>query len=149
MAQLAVRDDPLFEVDPREVLRDGPCWTVDTLLELRREAPARGLCLIVGEDSFASMGSWHQSEKVLTLANILVMRRDPPVPIPRQTSSDDFSPLRTAPCGHICYCPIEPQPISASLIRRAVSEGQPIDEWVPEEVRRYIATQHLYAVKGG
>ena len=41
-----------FVVDDRELQRDGPSYTVDTLAELREEFPERSLGLIVGMDAF-------------------------------------------------------------------------------------------------
>ena len=52
MLQLAVADHPELAVDAREVEREGKSYTVLTLEELRKEAPARPILLIVGADAF-------------------------------------------------------------------------------------------------
>ncbi|NIT97141.1 MAG: nicotinate-nicotinamide nucleotide adenylyltransferase, partial [Actinobacteria bacterium] len=41
MLRLACEEYPAFEVDPRELRRRGPSYTVDTLTELSREHPRR------------------------------------------------------------------------------------------------------------
>ena len=55
MVQLATADQPGFVVDDREVRKEGPSYSVETLGELRHEYPDRSLCLIVGMDAFLSL----------------------------------------------------------------------------------------------
>ena len=40
MLELAVQDQPRLQLDDRELRRDGPSWTIDTLRELRGELGA-------------------------------------------------------------------------------------------------------------
>jgi nicotinate-nucleotide adenylyltransferase len=74
MVRNAVINTPLM-LDDREMHRDGPSYTVDTLMSFRREFPRASLCLLVGVDTFLGLTSWHQWEKIIQLANIMVMHR--------------------------------------------------------------------------
>ncbi len=54
MLELAIAGEPAFRVDDREVRREGPSYTVDTLEEYRREAgPQAPLVFLCGTDAFA------------------------------------------------------------------------------------------------
>ena len=58
-----------WEVDAIEVQREGPSYTVDTLLELRRrlgEEPA--LVLLLGSDQVHNLPTWHRWEALFALA---------------------------------------------------------------------------------
>src|SRR5258705_13185188 len=58
MARLALGNNPLFKIDDREVRRSGPGYTIDTLIEMRRELGAeRPLCLLLGADAFLELAS--------------------------------------------------------------------------------------------
>ena len=60
MARLAFAGDPRFRVDARELQRAGPSYTIDTLRELQRELPGAQLFLIIGQDQFAGLHTWHR-----------------------------------------------------------------------------------------
>ena len=75
MVRAAIADQPGFAVDDREVRRDGPSYMVLTLRELRAEAPARPLCLVVGMDAFLGLPQWYEWREVLELAHVVVAHR--------------------------------------------------------------------------
>src|SRR5580698_5666448 len=60
MVRAAVAGQSAFVVDDREIRRTGVSYSVDTLLELRRELPDRSLCLLLGMDAFLGMPHWHR-----------------------------------------------------------------------------------------
>ncbi|HEY5010669.1 MAG TPA: adenylyltransferase/cytidyltransferase family protein, partial [Acidimicrobiales bacterium] len=57
MARAAFSDLDLVEVSDREIRRDGPSYTIDTVRELLRECDA--VDLIVGADLAEQLNSWH------------------------------------------------------------------------------------------
>ena len=75
MAEAAVRGQAGFVVDDREVRRDGPSYTVDTLRSLRTDFPGHPLGLILGMDAFLNLQGWNQWEKILDFAHIIVAHR--------------------------------------------------------------------------
>jgi len=62
-------------LDDREVRRDGPSYTIDTISEIRAEYPKDELVLVVGEDLVERIDSWKDSEKLLDLVEIFVVPR--------------------------------------------------------------------------
>jgi nicotinate-nucleotide adenylyltransferase len=75
MLQLAIKNNPRFIVDDRELQREGSSYTVDTLKSLRDEFPDTVLYLILGTDAFLGLQSWHQWQQIIELAHIVVMQR--------------------------------------------------------------------------
>ena len=66
MVQLAVQDVPPLAVDARELERDRPSYTLDTLESLREELDQQDqIHLIVGWDAFCGLPSWHRWEELL------------------------------------------------------------------------------------
>ncbi len=140
MCRLGARGDPRFEVSEIELKRDGPSFTADTLLEMRRFNKNDELFLILGWDAARLFPTWHRPEEVRKLASIVVVGR-PGSEAPRK---NDLELAGLAGEG-VLLC-LEPTPdISASEIRRAVAAGEPITGKVPGAVERYIASHRLYA----
>ncbi len=86
MVELAVADHPGLEVDAREIHRRGRSYTVETLEELRDEAPARPLALIVGADAFLGLPTWHRWRELFELAHVVVVAR-PGVDVRRRAAA--------------------------------------------------------------
>ncbi len=125
-------------VDDRELRRDGPTYTVDTLRELRAEHPGDELILVIGADQAEALHTWRESAEILRLATIGVAARARPDP--------DAPPFDTAalPAGSWRAVELPPMPVSATQIRALVAAGQGIDQLVPPAVASYIARHHLY-----
>ncbi len=63
-------------VDERELLRDGPSYTIDTLVELRGEiGPHRALVLLLGADAWAALPTWYRWRELFEYAHIGVLTR--------------------------------------------------------------------------
>ena len=76
MVQRAVADLPPLVVDDRELKRDRPSWTIDTLESLHAELGADdSLYLLLGWDAFCGLPGWHRWEELLEHCHILVLQR--------------------------------------------------------------------------
>ena len=77
MVKLACLEDPRFMVSEIDAPRaDGlPNYTVDTLSELARRMPGAKLFNLVGADSFLSLPKWHEAQRLLELAEWIVVSR--------------------------------------------------------------------------
>jgi len=76
MVRLAVEGITPLVVDDRELKRDKPSYTVDTLELMRAELAADDqLFLLLGLDSFCGLPSWHRWEDLLQHCHILVLQR--------------------------------------------------------------------------
>lgn len=156
MLDLAVRDFPGLAVDTREIARGGRSYTVETLEELRRKAPATPIVLLLGADAFRGLTSWHRWRELFDLAHIVV------VPRPGSKLDQDLPPeladewnarltadaraLRARPAGSIYVHAVAPQTISSTQIRNALRAGdaKSIEPLLPPPVLAYIGSRRLY-----
>lgn len=155
LLRLAVRGAPGLTVDERELRRDGPSYTVDTLTGLRAELGRRPLCLLVGDDAFRGLPDWHRWEALFELAHLVVVQRPlpagqaPALPAPLQQAlhgrrAEDPQALSRAPAGLVWQQPVPPLDISATRIRSLLKAGASARFLVPDACLRYIRHHHLY-----
>lgn len=155
LLRLAVRGVPGIRVDDRELGRAGPSYTIDTLAELRAELGRRPLCLLVGDDAFRGLPTWHRWQALFDLAHVVVMQR-PPLPgavhtLPaelgqflREREADSPPALAQAPCGLVWRQAIPPLDVSATRIRALLRAGHSARFLVTDGCLRYIRGHHLY-----
>lgn len=76
MVQSAVAGVSPLTVDDRELKRDKPSYTLDTLESMRAElAPRDQLFLLLGWDAFCGLPTWHRWEELLEHCHIVVLQR--------------------------------------------------------------------------
>lgn len=156
MLELAVAGEAGLRVDLRELRRDLPSRSVDTLRELRREiGDERPVALLLGADSFAGLPGWKEWRALPGLAHFVVASRaGSPLEHDRLDPAlaeaiegrvvDDPAALRAAPAGAVMYLrqPLHPQ--SATAIRAAIVAGGAWRDLVPAAVAAYIERHGLY-----
>ncbi len=146
---------PLFEIDDRELHRDKPSYTFDTLEEMKAEAPMQALNFIIGMDSLLSLTKWHRWEELLTLCNLIVCTR------PNYDNGDKnqhvasevskyLTPLdifQLNANGQIVILPPVNLDISSSEIRKQLSSGVAVgilSQFLPEQIITYLSHSTLY-----
>lgn len=76
MVEIAICGEARFVLDRRELRRQGPSYTVDTLRELRQElGPDRPLVLLIGADQLARLDTWQEWERLTDLSHLGVTDR--------------------------------------------------------------------------
>lgn len=152
MLQAAVAEQPGFEVDDRELKRDGASYTVDTLSEWRRElGPQRALIWCMGSDAFAAIDRWHRWRELLQLAHILVLER-PGMALAGDSVAAQLMAGHRLPVEEVAGKPagavLSYQPsqlsISATDVRARVMSGRSLQFLVPDAVATLIRTHGLY-----
>jgi len=138
MVQLAFADLPNVTVDPRETLRDGASYTVDTLRELADALPDAQLFLIIGADQAQALTSWKQWQDILQTATICVAGRAGTIRANGQFDAEVSS--QTA----FLHLNMPAMDTSATDIRTRISANMSVSALVCEPVARYIAAHHLY-----
>ena len=152
MLAAAIEGEPGLQLDAREVDRDGPTYTVETLESLRREFPDSVLVFIVGMDSFRKLDRWHRWQELLDLAHLVVADRPggslpgpgPIADLLEQRRCDDVAVLKSQPAGRIMMCRPPLLDISATRIRSRVAEGRSIRFLVPDKVIELINRARCY-----
>jgi len=140
LCRLAVAGDERFDVSEIELDRDGPSYTVDTLVALTTEAPNTEFFFIVGGDIAAGLPRWRQPERVLELATLAIAKRRGTA---RASVDTALSELPGSERARFFQMPRIG--VSSTMIRRRVRAGQPIRYLVPDPVARYIGDHGLYA----
>ncbi len=155
MVRLAISDHSAFLLDPREAAKEGKCYTVDTLRELRRELGSdQPLCLLMGGDAFLQLHTWHEWEAIPELAHIAVGYRpgyaldtnsmEPKLHEHYRKRLCGVDRMREMPAGGIIGLAIPRLEISATMIRERVAERRSIRYLLPEPVAQYIHQHNLY-----
>ena len=156
MLALALAGEPAFVVDDREVRREGPTYTFDTLAEFRHELGAAApLVFLCGTDAFARVETWHRWEELFGLAHFAVaVRADdaewqsrgpgaiPRALWPRVTMS--VRDLHASPAGHIMTFAMTPLAISSTAVRALLQSRASIRYLTPDPVVDYIHQHSLY-----
>jgi nicotinate-nucleotide adenylyltransferase len=154
MTRLACQNAPGLQVDPRELQRDAPSWTYDTLTDLRGQlGPDVPLVFIMGMDAFRQFSRWHRYRDILALAHLWVARR-PGSEAPAAHSAEDALlqacastdplELRRQPAGRIMIRETVALDISATFIRQQYAQGLSPRFLLPDEVNDYIVEKALY-----
>lgn len=152
MVELAVSDISGLRVDDREIRRGGLSYTVPTLESLRQETSERPLCLLLGQDAFEGIETWHQWQRLPELAHIIVMTR-PGWSMPAPDALPSWMQGRLArvtgdlartEAGKIYFQAVTPQDISATRIREAIARGETVDGLMPPAVLDYLHANRIY-----
>lgn len=125
MCQLAIKTLPAeiashVEVNPIEILREGPSYTIDTVEAVAQAYEGDEIVLILGTDAYEKLDQWHRVEDLKKLVSFCVIDR-PDFP---GAANLDIDALK----------------ISATEVRNS----EKVEELVPAPVAAYIKEQNLY-----
>lgn len=133
MVELAIQDEPDWELCDLELRRPGISYTVDTLRELKKlYPPPDELFFIAGADSFQELKHWKNPEEIMKLSEWIVAPR-PSYKLPPKLPPG-FHLLRMAPLA-----------LSASELREKIESNEEISNWVPEKVKVYMEREKVYS----
>lgn len=152
MLQLALRDCPELQLDTRELARDKPSYTYDTLCELRTELGAEtSISFCMGADSFAQLATWHRWQELIRLAHIVVVSR-PGWKLPEAGAvaellnrhQSDAATIAQQAAGAVVVLSPRLLPISSTDIRALIKAEQSPQFLVPDAVWQFIREHKLY-----
>jgi nicotinate-nucleotide adenylyltransferase len=161
MLELAVGCDRRLRVDRRELQREGPSFTIDTLAEVRAEiGPDEPLVWILGIDSLCQLDEWRDWRRMFELAHLLgverpgtridedwLRERAPAVHAELAPRWRGVAALADSAGGGYAALPISPlRAESATQVRERIAAGADWSGLVPAAVARYIREQGLYGV---
>jgi nicotinate-nucleotide adenylyltransferase len=126
MLSAAIADEPRFEMDPCEIEREGPSFTIDTVRILRNRYPEAKFYYFIGDDNLAELDAWKDIAKLREAAQFVVLSR---------AGMPFLSEFPTI-TRHI--------EISSTEIRNRVSRGLSVHYMAPQRVCEVIAKLGLY-----
>jgi nicotinate-nucleotide adenylyltransferase len=139
MLRLAIEGEPRFVLDRRELERAGASYTLDSVRELQAERPAARCFLLIGQDQYAGLHTWHGWRELLARVTLAVAQR-PGAPL-----AADPEVQRAA----VQAVPLPAMDVSSTQIRARVAAGRSIVDLVPDNVARYIELNRLYRGEPG
>ncbi|TQV68263.1 nicotinate-nucleotide adenylyltransferase [Exilibacterium tricleocarpae] len=156
MVRLAVENCPQLTVDERELRRRTPSYTIDTLVELRRELGEQtALCLTLGMDSLVQLDTWHRWRELTDYAHLVVAARPGwqlpatgPVAALVAGRLAAATAIRSQAAGLVVVEQLSLLPISSTDIRRQIVAGSSPQYLLPDPVWRYICEHGLYPGAG-
>jgi nicotinate-nucleotide adenylyltransferase len=127
MISLAIAEEPRFQLDLREIQREGPSYSIDTVDSLLLEHPERRFLYLIGSDHLGELDRWHRIEELKNLVDFAVLDRGS-----LQGSISDFQVVKRR---------ID---ISSTEIRDRLKKGLSIRFMVPAPVYDHIMNNRLY-----
>ena len=141
MVKLACAEDPRFtasEID--EPRGDGtPNYTVKTLSELALKMPEATLFNLAGADSFLDLPKWREPERLLELAEWIVVSR-PGFPIGSLASMG----LSAEQQSRVHLLEDVHEDTAATGLRERLEMGDPCIDLIAPRVLKYIQSHRLY-----
>lgn len=141
MTTLACAADERFIASGLDAPRDdgSPNYTVDLLETLAREYLDATRFHLVGLDSFLNLPRWREPERLLTLAEWIVVNRP----------GFQLGSLALNAQAHIHILNSVNEDISATELRHRLEQGDPCLDLIPASVSAYIRAHGLYRPTAG
>lgn len=140
MLELAIADNPNFELSHIEMDRPGPHFMVDTLQLLGDCYPSVDLILLIGGDSLRDLPTWHRPVDLVTACHEIGVMRRPGDSVELSALESQLNGIQ----AKVRFVDAPLLEISSSGIRRRVHEHRPYRYYLSPPVYKYIQQNHLY-----
>jgi nicotinate-nucleotide adenylyltransferase len=140
MLELAISNEPNFELSRIEIDRPGPHYTVDTIRLLAGEYPSADFILLIGGDSLRDLPTWHRPADLVSACHEIGVIRRP-------DDSVDLSAWERQVPGTQAKVRFVDAPlldISSRSIRRRIREKLSFRYYLSSSVYKYILKHNLY-----
>jgi len=131
MIDIALSEEPDFEISRVEIDRSDISYTIETLRLLQKQYSGHSLFLILGVDSLNEIPTWREPQEIRNIVQLLVAHR--PGEVAKEKSGDGLSWIQMSLCS-----------FSSSEIRERIRKGQDVDSMLPQGVDDYIRKNKLY-----
>jgi len=140
MVNLAIANNPSFELSRLELDRPGPHYTLDTIKLVVEQNPEAEIVPVIGGDSLHDLPTWHHPQELLYAAHwIGVMRR------PGESANLEELELELPGISSkVHYVDAPLLEIASREIRSRIADGRPFRYYLPDPVYHYINQHHLY-----
>ena len=152
MVKIAIQDQSEMSVDDRELQRHTASYTIDSLIELKKEYPNTPICFIMGMDSLISFDQWHRYQEILEYCHLVISHRpgwkcefnETVQKILDTCKTLSVLDLHSLQSGKIFFQKTTQLEISSTEIRHLTSLDSNISYLLPDAVRAYIKNNELY-----
>ncbi len=142
MVEVAIADNPGFELSTVDLDRPGPHYTADALAILREREPDADLWFVMGEDTVLDVPNWTHPERIVQYARLAVVTRPG-----WKVRVEDLASLDTAIPGIVRCCDFVSIPmldIASRRVRERIRHGEPYRYLLRADVATYIHDHDLY-----
>ncbi len=138
MVELAIKNNPDFEISDIEFRHSGKSYTYLTIKELYERYKIDGkINFIIGTDAFESLDKWYKSEELRKMIRFIVFVRK------NDFDSSKYDIMKTK--GYdFKFANMQFNDISSTEIRERIKNNKELTGLLPAEVERYIKENGLY-----
>jgi len=126
MLRAAIKGEPGFAVDPCELRRPPPSYTIDTVKQIQRNKPDASIYCLIGEDNVDTLKKWHRFAELRKLVRFVVLDRTGQSP------------------KHSYRVVGRKIDISGTEIRTRVATGRSVRYLLPAAVEEIVRREKLY-----
>ncbi len=134
MLNLALVEFNDLQIDRREIDRQSPSYTIETLKHIKQDYPNEKIFLIIGQDSFNALNTWKDYQKFNDYVQLVVLPR----------SSD--SQITNTHISNVYFAKTPFIDISSTQVRSILSDAtsigkidsQKLSGLVPDNIIQYI-----------
>jgi nicotinate-nucleotide adenylyltransferase len=126
LIEKAIKGVDNFELSRLDMQEDQISYTADLVRKLQEIYSDNELYLIVGDDIVQDLPLWHDWEWLIRNIQFVVARRP-------DTDRDRWINLDYL--EYFIFIDMKPFPISSTKIRQAISEDDPIEDFVPQIIK--------------
>jgi len=137
MVQLMIDGEARFAIDDSELQREGASYTIDTVRGFLAAKPDASLFLVIGQDQYARLHTWHEWRELLSRVTLAVAAR---------AGEEVNCAAEVQAVPHRMQKLVMPaMQISSTQVREQASRGEDIRPLVGDAVAGYIARHRLYS----
>jgi nicotinate-nucleotide adenylyltransferase len=136
----ALRSNAAFEISRVDIDRQPPHYALDTMAILRAEYPADELIYLMGGDSLRDLPTWYSPQQFVEACSALGIMRRPG----DQVNLPDIENQIPGISAKVQFVEAPLLEISATEVRRRISQNRPYRYFLPEGVYEIIRALDLY-----
>jgi len=141
------------EIDRREIDSQGISYTIDTLNSIKQDFPDYKLIIIIGQDNLVTLPEWKDFGEVLSLCNIIVMKRQTSTEMKHSQKRletlknricSDRSVFNNESNGNIIMEETTSINVTSTDIREKLSRDESIEGLVDKKLENWFKQNRIY-----
>ncbi|MDD7363691.1 MAG: nicotinate-nucleotide adenylyltransferase [Peptoniphilus sp.] len=144
MVEIAVADNPYFEVSDVEVTRKNTMYSVDTLNILKETYPDAEFYFFLGSDILQDLKSWKKFRELAQMTRFAVAVRPGFQSISMANIRKEIQFLTHHYGADIVLIDTPRLEISSTNLRNRIRQGKSVKYFLPDDVRTYVWKKRFY-----
>ncbi len=133
LVEAAVSGVEGLEASDIEIRRGGESYTIDTVIDIKKQFPNDELFLIIGADVATELETWERVDDLADLVTLVIVNRPGPA-----------NPGNLGDRWNYIEVEVPSLDISSTDLRARAIEGRPLDYLIPAAAIQYIREHNLY-----